>query len=360
MIELRRADGTAYRGWTEATVSASIEDMARSFSFRQALTDDGLGLDLYAGAAVEVWVDDTPVVSGFVDTIEPEVTDAGKSIVVTGRSATAVLIEDSAPLAVVTRVTLAQLVAAYAGPLGLAVIDDARDGRVFARVRPTPGETCSAVILRLAAQRGLLVTDDETGAVRIMRADDPPPASGELRYGVNVLASKGRFTTLGRHRTYAVRGQSVGEASAITAGSALVTDPGAPRAGTLAIKPDRPVDAAGARALAEWEAVTRWGQAQEVAITVSGWAQADGRPWVPGETIAAWDPVQRLAGHRWLIVGVEFTVRNGEGRRTALRLQPPEAFRAYVPRLGQGSGSSAWLSAADQKAAVDAVKAGRR
>ncbi len=343
-IELRRADGTAYSWWTGVEVSRSIEQVASTFKFGVALVDDGLGLDFLVDDLVEVWIGDTPLLTGYVDDIAPSYTATRTEMEITGRSATADLVESCAPLTLLRSMNLARIARTLADEFELDVVDLVGDKTIHPRVRPEVGETCSAVIDRLAKQTGILVTDDNVGRLVLMRADKPSTSSTTIKRGVNVLEASGHFGSVGRYQKYEVKGQSLGEAEALTDSSASVIDSGTRRPRRLTIKPDRPVDSAGARTLAGWEAVTRAGKSQSADYTLSGWHQDDGSLWAPGILVPIEDPVMRLVGKRWLITSCTWTLRPGEGRRTKLSVQPPEAFKAYDykrPNIGSGS-STRW------------------
>lgn len=329
-IELRRADGVAYRGWTEVSVEQGLEDIAVAWSFRQVLTGHGIGLQLAVGAPVSVWIGDDQVCDGYIDRIQPRRSVGGREITVSGRSLAGDLVDNSAPVETYRRVTIGRLADILAAPYGVGVVDSAGDSHVFARVRPMVGDKISDVLLRLAKQRGLLLTSDRTGALVIARADAPADSGAEIHGGVTDVEMSGEVSQVGRFQSYEVRGQSVGEQDALADSTAIVTDAGVTRARKLVVKPDHPVDAAGAKVLAEWEAVTRAGRSQRVTYTIPGWRQPNGDLWTPGTTVPVWDPLMRLAGQQLLIVSVKRTLTNATGRRTEVELQPPEAFAPYV------------------------------
>jgi len=340
-IELRRADGTAYSGWTEVEVTRSIEQVASTFRFRVALTDDGVGLDFVVDDLVEVWIGDTPLLTGYIDDIAPSYSATRTELEITGRSATADLVESCAPLTLLRAMTLVRIARTLADGFDLDVLDQVGDsgGTVYPRVRPEVGETCSAVIDRFAKQQGILVTDDTVGRLVLMRADRPSTSKTVIKRGVNVLEASGHFGSIGRYRTYEVKGQSLGEAEALTDSSAIIQDSGARRPRRLTIRPDRPVDSAGAKTLAGWEAVTRAGKSQSAEYTVSGWHQYDGSLWEPGILVPIDDPVMRL-NKSWLITSCTWSLRPGEGRRTKLAVQPPEAFQPYNVKKPTITGTS--------------------
>lgn len=339
-IELRRADGTAYSGWTEVEVTRSIEQVASTFKFKVGLVDDGVGLDFVVDDLVEVWIGDDPLLTGYIDDIAPSYSANRTELEITGRSATADLVESCAPLTLLRSMTLARIARTLADEFDLDVLDLVGDKTVYPRVRPEVGETCSAVIDRHAKQQGILVTDDNVGRLLLMRADKPGTSKTIIKRGVNVLDAGGHFGSIGRYQTYEVKGQSLGEAEALTDSSAIIMDSGARRPRRLTIRPDRPVDSKGAKTLAGWEAVTRAGKSQSAEYTVSGWHQDSGELWEPGILVPIDDPVMRIIGKSWLITSCTWSLRPGEGRRTKLAVQPPEAFAPYNAKKPTITGTS--------------------
>ena len=344
-IELRRADGVALRGWTSASVTAGVEQIARSFQATLAVSDGSDALEVLAGDAVEVWADDTPLLTGYIDEIAPDYDGESDTVVITGRSATQDAIDSSAPPLALRGVTLRTLADALCSPYGVEVFDGAGVTTPIARAKPAVGEGVGDFLQARAKDLGVTLTDDEAGRLVIYRPTAPEVSATVIERGRNVLRGAGVFSLAERFSQYECRGTVLTETEVVASTPALVRDYGVTRPRRKVIVPGRPLDAAGARRLCEWEALTRIGRGQSASYTLAGWYQDSGELWRPGILVDIIDARLRLDRVRWLITDVTWSIDSDAGRKVDLRLQPLQAFLPYptsAPRTA-GRGSSYWL-----------------
>lgn len=348
MIEIRRADGTAYRGWTSATVTMGLEQMARSVAVELVGGDAGyVDLTLVAGEAIEVWDGDDPILTGWIDDVEPEYDGTRDSVRITGRSAVSDLVDSSAPTAPLRNISIRALAETYASPYDVDVFDGAGSTDAIRRVKPDAGESIGDVLQRLARDRGILLTDDAVGRLVLYQPSAPRVATTAIERGRNVLACSARFSVAERFSTYECRGQLLDESAVIADAKGLAYDAGIARTRVKRIVPERPLSPADARRLAEWEALRRIGEGQVGTWTLSGWREADGTLWEPGPLVEITDDRCKLHRVRWLLTDVVLSLTPDEGRRAELTCKPLEAFlpypqpetRSYTP----GRGASVWL-----------------
>lgn len=346
MIELRREDGIAFAGWTTASVTAGLEQMARSISADVAVTDAGSdALELLAGQPISVWADDVRVATGYIDEIAPSYSADADSVSLSGRSRTADLVDCSPPVKPVRGVTLAKLAEIYAEPYGIEVVDLVGDRTVLGRAAPHPGDKIGDYLQGRARERGIMVTDDELGRLVLYRASSPPVSGTIVGRGVDgvgcALSAQGTFSVADRFSQYEVRGTVLTDAEVLSSATGLARDYGLARPRRKVVVPERPLAAGGAKRVAEWEALTRAGRGQQATYTVSGWTQASGDLWTPGLLVELVDSRMRLDHVRWVVSDVTWSIDASAGRRTELTVRPLQAYLAYpeMPRTA-GVGSS--------------------
>ena len=149
------------------------------------------------------------VLTGYVDSYLPTYDATSHRVRITGRSATEDLI-DCMPNVVGGQFNgygLAAIADAIAGLFGIAVKVQTDLGEPFAVATISKTETAFAYLDDLARQRGVLMTDDPTGAL-VLTAAGSGSAAGSLVEGVNILSASLRLTAADQFSVYQVRSQS--------------------------------------------------------------------------------------------------------------------------------------------------------
>jgi prophage tail gpP-like protein len=281
------------------------------------------------GSSCRLLVGGDALIDGWMDTYAPSFDTEQHTVRVSGRSRTADLVDCSAivPGGQFTGFDIAQIARALCKPFGVAVRVETSVGGAFADVQVQQGETVHELLDRLAAQRGLLLTDGPDGALVIARAGDRR-ASGALVAGENILSASATLSHAQRHSRYLVKAQAAGSDTwSGTAASEVqgeVADPAVTRYRPLLLVAEAQADGVSARDRACWECLSRAGRGTQASVTVQGWRQPDGRLWTPGEQVpvkAPWLGLDRLL----LIVEACWLLDVG-GTRCELMLMPPEAM----------------------------------
>ena len=95
---LLEVNGVRYDGWTEVTVSKSIENLCGSFDFSTTVKESaGLVIqnDLKAQDEVKIFIDDTLILTGNIESLSISYSTSDHSIRVSGRDKTGDLIDSS-------------------------------------------------------------------------------------------------------------------------------------------------------------------------------------------------------------------------------------------------------------------------
>lgn len=332
MTAVLKVDGREWAGWTSVSLRRSIEEVASSFSVSATLRYPGESdpVQIGVGSAVTVELAGKRAATGWIDTVSVQTTASGRQVSIEGRSKTADLVDCS-----VVREggawrnrTVAQIAADVCHPFGVEVVSEVDTGAPLPRVRVQPGESAHELLDRLAALRGLLLTDDAFGRLVITRAGSVA-ASGALTMPGNLLESSVSVSAANRFSRYIVRGQSAGDDHAsgdlVASISGEVSDTGVSRYRPVIIAPSTAVTPAGARTWAQWEARTRRGKSVSYDCRVAGWTQTDGGDlWAPNLLVSVDDDSAQVSASL-LTVSVDYTLDDG-GTIAAMELAHPDGF----------------------------------
>jgi prophage tail gpP-like protein len=322
-------------------------------SFRLDVTDRwGPGAtpwQIAAGDACVIEADGEPIITGYVDTARPVLTKDSHGIAVAGRSKTCDLVDCSVIKTGGQWVssTIGAIARELAGPFGVAVRVDV-DGAVIPHVQVQQGETVFALLERLARLDGLLLTDDETGAL-VIRRTGVARAGGALVEGENIEEISATFTIANRFSVVHVKAQNTGFDDAFGADvsevRASASDPAVPRYRPRLLVAEAAGGEAMARQRARWEVRRRAGRGTVADVRVAGWRQAGGRLWRAGEQVSVRAPYLHL--DRTMVVGRVVYRLDDRGSSTTLSLSLPGAFDPEPQASGAGGGASGAVQWAD-------------
>lgn len=323
-------DGTRYRGWTAVRVRQALDEIAGSF---EVVLSDRWDLDVLprirAGAPCTLDLAGQTVITGYIDRAARSVSARERDLSISGRDATADLVDASAlPREPYQEADLLAIASDQCGPFKITVRAGADVGAPFRRVVVEPGESVFELLERLARQRGLLLMPDAGGL--LIGQPDGARASTALVLGQNLLRYAQVSDWRERYSEYRVRGQSstdddwYGEQA--TAIKARATDADIDRHRPLVVSAeDNETDL---QARADWECAVRAARGQTVTATVQGWTgAADGALWRVGQTVSV-QPGLTATASEWLIVGADYSL-DDQGTLAVLELMPPAA---YTPR----------------------------
>ena len=340
-------NGLAYEGWTSISVKRSLRDAAARFEL--GLTDKWPGRSeswpLAPGDKAEIWLDDEKVLTGFIDTLEPDISEVAHGVRVTGRSRTADLVDCAALVkgGQFQNYDLAAIARALAAPFGIDVSAEAPTGAAFADVQINPGETCFAVIERLCRLRALLASDTRDGHLRLTRAGagGAGRASG-LVYGTNIVSARASLSHARRFSDYIVKGQQAGsddiDGPRAAQPSGTVKDAAVTRYRPKLILAEAPGGGADMTQRAIWDQRIDAAESLEVSVAVRGWRDENGVLWDAGQicpvSIAPLGIDQDL-----LIVDVEWR-KDESGSASVMTLLPPEALTPEPVSVAKASGNA--------------------
>lgn len=405
-----RLGGTDYDGWHAISVLRNLECAASSFSCSVSERTTGYGLEpwvLAPGSPCSILIDGELVITGYIDSYMPRFDARSHGVEIRGRSKTADFVDGAAivPGGQFKQLSLSEIAQRLAEPFGISITSSAglpvegprpypsfvgpmpsvkpgatiEGPRPFAEfVGPMPpledvqvqqGETCHALLERLARVRGLLITDTAEGNLALTSVGTRIAATA-LVQGDNILGASATIDASQRYSQYIVKGQRAntddridrkdttgagdgddkkngGSAAGDTVRACLgaVADAFLGRYKPWLLTAETQVDDAMCQRRAEWEARRRSGNATRASIVVAGWRQLDGGRSGPlwdvnllVPVVSAWLGINRIL----LISAVEFR-KDTSGSTTRLELTLPDAYAAEgqdVPGAETASGGT--------------------
>jgi prophage tail gpP-like protein len=372
-----RLGGVDYDGWHAVSVQRGLEQAAAQFSCSVSERTTGAPMEpwvLRPGSPCSILLDGEVVITGYIDTYMPRYDANSHGVEIRGRSRTADFIDSAAivPGGQFKQLSLLEIAERLAKPFGLSISPSA--GMATEGPRPYPefvgpmpplqdvqvqqGETCHALLERLARLRGLLITDTADGQLALTRVGSRVAATA-LVQGANILGASAELDASQRFSEYTVKGQrantddredrtTAASAAVSAAGDSVracvgaVLDSFVGRYRPWLVTAETQVDDAMCQLRAAWEARRRAGQSTRASIVVAGWRQVPGGPlWdvnVLVPVISPWLGIDRVL----LISSVEFR-KDDSGSTTRLELTLPDAFAAEddaVPGDATASGGA--------------------
>lgn len=345
MTELQlRANGKVFAGWTEVSISRSIEQLASSFSLTvsELWTERGETIPILEGAACTIKAGTRQIIDGYVDSSIISYSAGAHALTVQGRSKLGDLVDCSAVVAggQFKDQTLEDIAELICAPFGISVISERLGGTAFRRFAVQEGESCLEVIERAAKAEGAMIISNDAGSL-LITSGVTLKSPTILKRGDNILTGRRQGSWADRFSTYTIKSQNSGSSKWNGRHASRVVgtsdDDAITRSRPLNIIAEAQVDNAGAKTRANWERNTRSGRSQRLAYTVRGWEDGDGI-WTPNTTVAVQDDFFGVDDDLLLVSAL--LTKGAGGEIAELELTRPEAFNVLAtppskPRKGK-------------------------
>jgi len=328
-VELR-VNGAKYGGWTAMRISPSpMTELCGSFEL--TVTDRWSGADIARpikkGDLCHLLIDGEQIIAGIVDARVVSYDKESHSISISGRDATADLVDCSAKVVQMEGQTLKQVADIICKPFDITVHADTDVGAAFASRNAEAGQSGGEVLLALAAHRGLLLTTDDLGNLRITKPSNERSPGG-IVFGKNVLAcnaqdsASDQFSEYTVMHQYAQSDETNGEVA--TEGRYTSKDKSVSRYRPLTIIVDEGADL---KKRADFERNVRAGKGKAIVYTVDSWYAAPGVLWKSNTNVPVTDPNQepRLDNTLLMITNTDF-ICDESGTRAELTVMPKSAL----------------------------------
>jgi len=330
-----RVNTQSFGGWQRAIVSQSIDQLASSFSVE--LTERFPGSphkwELRVGDSCEVWLDDSRMITGWVEEVPIEYDAKMHRIVISGRDATGDLVDCSHAGSKTEwngRKAI-DIIDDLTEPFGIeVVVDDSASAQIQKSVKKfttNDGDSVFEEIRRITNNKAVLPVSYGDGKLYITQAGTKK-ASGTIERR-NVLSGAAYQSNTDRFSQYVVKGQDQSDdtfslfTTARPKGSA--TDSLIARYRPIVIVADTKVDSGTCRDRADWEARRRAGDSRSWVFRVQGWTQPDGVPWPLNSLVRVRDDMLGIDG-TFLINSLRFSMDQDTGTVTEIGVCYPGKY----------------------------------
>lgn len=325
-----KVDGAFYGGWKSMRVSRSIEQIAGTFELEVTEHWPGqpLASPIRPGHSCQVLLDGAPVITGYIDTVEPSYDANSHTVRITGRDKTGDLVDCSAihKGGQWNNVGIATLARDLIAPFGIRLQIEADAGSAFSSFNIQEGETVFECLERAARMKALLLVSNPLGDLVITRAGRSV-VPVQLEEGKTIKSARGEFSWKDRFSRYTVKGQDRLGPDGDTehaSPAATFSDSTITRYRPLIVLAEEHGHGATLRDRAEWEKNVRMGRGNRGSVTVQGWRHANGDLWQPNTLVRVRSPLLWLDADM-LIVGCTWTL-DERGTHTELTIARREAF----------------------------------
>lgn len=328
-------DGVQWQGWESVSITRAIDSVSGSFelSLSDRWTEVMETLPLAPAMSCSIKVSNgtstDTLIKGYIDTVKSSLNATSHSISVSGRDASADLVDCAAvhsPSEWRGQGCLA-LATALASPFEVAVTAGANLGDVITVHKVEAGESAWECLERALRQRELLAMPDCNGGIQLATIG-AETATSSLVQGENVLSASVIFDARDRFSEYRVLAQQRGsdsiDASAAASVIGVATDDTLGRYRPYVISGEAPKDASSAKTRADWEASVRAGRSVTVNVTVQGFRQSDGTLWPINAMCRVVLPWLRI--EQDLLIAKAIYKVSSSGSTTTLTLRSPLAF----------------------------------
>lgn len=332
----------SFDGWESVSITKNLESIANQFQVSLFDKFEGLREEwpFRPGTLVQVNVNRQPVVTGYIEKVDPGFSDEGRSFTISGRSKAGDLVDCSheGPTEF-NNVPLDKLATELIKPFGIKLFLSV-EPKLIKKFAVKPGESVFEALDRAARTQGFFFVSTRAGNIRLTRAARAR-ATDSLEQDVNLLGASASYDASQRFSTYTVKGQSFGlpdfngESAAQAEGAA--SDAGVSRYRPMVMIAEGSVDSAQAKTRAQWEASSRLAKATRVNCTVQGWTQSDGILWGINQVTNFKSTILGL-NRDMLITSVNHTQSSEAGQTTALTLVDPDSYTVQ-PTVNSKQGS---------------------
>lgn len=341
-------NGKGFRGWEEVQIQTSLESLSGAFSL---VTSNIPQWPIREGDACIVKVENTTLVSGYVDEANAELSESGIAMQLAGRDAAADLVDSSLLLDKweFRKLGVLELAKKICEPFGIAVAVQSglvldSDGRID-KFSIDPGATAHHALEELCRRVGVFAVSDGTGNILLTRASKARCAS-DIVYGVNLKRLYAKADGKERFGRYVVMGGTAG--SKKNHGAALksrgeAVDSSVRDVRVTVIRPEANSNTAQAKTRAQWEATVRAARSQTIGVTVSGWLQSDKTPWQVNKLVRVKCDPLGINGD-FLITDASLSLSVSNGETTEMTLKRSDAFEPQptVKKISTNGKSGTW------------------
>lgn len=348
-VELR-IGSQLYSGWKSINITKSLTQAASGFtlSVSENYPATGEQIAIKPTAECQILVDGTPLLTGYIDSVELRFDKGQHERTIKGRSKTQDLIDCSVlhSSGQFRNQKITQIAKTLCEPYGISVNVEGDDDTPIADFQIENGETVFSALERLARQKRFMCTDTADGALRLIH--EPSNRANDALHSVadgstsNILSGSVSFNVSQRYSKVEFRSQAEGTdtafGDAVNKYTASASDLTIPRLRQLTKTLETSGTQTDCEKRAKWEVAARVGASTKATYKVQGWQQSDGALWIPGLLVSVKDDFSNL-NTEMVIAACSYELSES-GTFTTMALVPPETFarEPAVTKKAQSTG----------------------
>lgn len=330
-------NGQRFRYWTGISVTRSIDSMDTLNISAPFEPDDAqfrATFTPFAFAPVNINVGGAPLFTGTMLTVDPDLKEDARTVAAACYSVPAVTGDCTAPASSYplewNEAGLKTIADAAVAPFGLTVIFEADEGAVFERVALKPGEKVLPFLIKLAQQRGLLVSSTERGELLFTKSIEPGQPVARLVEGASPLVDV--VPVFNPQDYYSEITGIEPVVVGLRGGQVTVRNPrlrGIVR--PLAFEVSDTVNA-DIEAACNAKAGRMFANVVNYSCNVATWRDPSGNLWKPNTTVTIDAPGAMIYGeYEFLVRAVTLSRTSDGGEVATLALTIPGAFSSKIP-----------------------------
>jgi prophage tail gpP-like protein/phage tail protein X len=330
-------NGQRFRFWTGISITRSIDSMDTlniSAPFEPDDVQFRATFKPFAFAPVNINVGGAPLFTGTMLTVDPDLKEDGRTVAAACYSVPAVMGDCTAPASSYplewNEAGLKTIAEAAAAPFGLPVLFEADEGATFERVALKPGEKVLPFLIKLAQQRGLLVSSTERGELLFTQSVAPGQPVARLIEGASPLVDV--VPVFNPQDYYSEITGIEPVVVGLRGGQVTVRNPrlrGIVR--PLAFEVSDTVNA-DIEAACNAKAGRMFANVVNYSCNVATWRDPSGNIWEPNTTVTIDAPGAMIYGeYEFLVRAVTLSRTSDGGELATLALTIPGAFSSKIP-----------------------------
>lgn len=354
-----KVKGRFFRDWNNLLVTKELESVAGSFEFNLVSTDSEW-FPVMEGDKVEIFYKTTPLITGFVDYIGPDLDSDDRTIIVSGRDNTCDLVDctyDNKKTEFKGVHRIDSIAKELISQFDMDLITELEAIPALKNFKYDPGEKIWDALERAASQTGVLFqpTGDGRLLLTMLPAEIEPI---RLVEGDNLLSCYANYDSSSRFSHYSMiaelpsteeeadhdpeadpdAGAGDDELDIIDKREVknpktiikFARDENVRRYRPLTLIADSKMTPNACQAAINWEMSVRAARAFEASAIVQGW-DFRGKPWLPNKIIKVHSPKNEIYEQDLLITSVTYAF-DEDGTTTTLSLTKANAYRPK-PRI---------------------------
>lgn len=325
-----------FRFWTAISITRSIDSMDTLSVSAPFGPDDAQFREIFkplAFAPVNVNIGGAPLFTGVMLSADPDLKPESRTVSAACYSIPAALGDCTAPASAYPLewggATLRIIAETIAAPFGVPVVFAAEEGAAFERVALKPGQRVLPFLIKLAQQRGLLVSSTERGELLFTESIAAGGPVARLAEGAAPLLDVAPAINPQEYYSEVTGIEPV--AIGLRGGQVTVRNPrlrGVVRPLTFEVSDTVNADI---QAACDAKAGRMFANVVSYTCVVATWRDPAGNLWAPNTTITVKAPGAMIYSEYEFLVRAVTLSRTSEGETATLTLTLPAAFASEIP-----------------------------